>query len=97
MTQKLPTLSHLLLLECGVAILLPIRAQGPPSPQSFPCLVCAGLCGRLGVGGSDVCKENTKIPLPRGHAVYVCDGEGRAVRVLRRSTNKASQLPLYYL
>ena len=50
MTQKLPTLPHLLLLECGVAILLPIRAQGPPSAQSFPCLVCAGLCGRLRVG-----------------------------------------------
>lgn len=71
------------------------QSPGATSPQSFPCLVCAGLCGRPGVGG--VCEENTKIPLLKGHSVYVCDGEGRAVRILRRSTNKASQLTLYYL
>lgn len=96
-TQKLPTFPHPLLLECGVAILQSIRAQGPPSPQISPCLISAGLRGRLGARGSDVCEENTKIPLLGGHSVYVCDGEGRAVRVLRRSTNKASQLTLYYL
>lgn len=52
MTQKLPTLPHPLLVECRVAILLSIRAQGPPAHRASLVLSVPGSVGDLGWGVS---------------------------------------------
>ena len=66
MTQKLPTLPHPLLVECGAAILLPVRARGPPAHRASLVLSC--LCRALWEtwgGGGCLWREHQN-PSPQG-------------------------------